>query len=125
MDLDDDALVYARSPTQYKDLTGVVPPEDVDVILVAPKGSGRTVRNLFLEGRGINASVAVHQDVSGKALERATALAVGVGSGYIYQTSFYNEVSTLRNVPGACAYFFQVTSDLYGERGSLMGAIQG
>lgn len=64
---------------QYKDLTGVVPPEDVDVILVAPKGSGRTVRNLFLEGRGINASIAVHQDVSGKAEERATALAVGVG----------------------------------------------
>lgn len=70
-----------------------MPPEDVDVILVAPKGSGRTVRNLFLEGRGINASVAVHQDVSGKALEKATALAVAAGAGYIYQTSFYNEVS--------------------------------
>ena len=86
-----------------------VPPDDVDVILCAPKGSGTTVRSLFLEGRGINASVAVHQDVSGKAEERAFALGVAAGCGYMYPTTFEREV----------------LSDLVGERGILMGAIQG
>lgn len=93
----------------FSEDTGVVPPKDIDVILVAPKGSGTTVRNLFLEGRGINGSVAVYQDVSGKAKDRAVALGVGVGTGYLYETTFKNEVY----------------SDLYGERGVLMGAIQG
>lgn len=93
----------------YKEQTNVVPPPGVDVILVAPKGSGTTVRSLFLEGRGINASVAVHQDASGKAKERALMLGVGVGVGYMYETTFKKEVM----------------SDLYGERGILMGAIQG
>ncbi|KAF9507503.1 hypothetical protein BS47DRAFT_1351533 [Hydnum rufescens UP504] len=93
----------------FKDDTHVVPPPDVDVILVAPKGSGRTVRTLFKEGRGINSSIAVWQDVSGKAKEKALALAVGVGSGYSYETTFEKEVY----------------SDLYGERGVLMGGIQG
>jgi ketol-acid reductoisomerase len=86
----------------------VVPPKDIDVVLVAPKGSGTTVRSLFLEGRGINASVAVFQDASGKARERAFALGVGVGAGYLYETTFEKEVY----------------SDLTGERGILMGAIQ-
>ncbi|KAJ3739600.1 hypothetical protein DFH05DRAFT_1513970 [Lentinula detonsa] len=93
----------------YKEDTKVIPPSDVDVILVAPKGSGRTVRTLFKEGRGINSSVAVFQDVSGKAKEKAIALGVGIGSGYMYDTTFEKEVY----------------SDLYGERGVLMGAIQG
>jgi len=93
----------------YKEDTGVVPPTDVDVILVAPKGSGRTVRTLFKEGRGINSSIAVFQDVTGKAQEKASALAVAVGSGYSYMTTFEKEVY----------------SDLYGERGVLMGGIQG
>ncbi|KIY46908.1 ketol-acid reductoisomerase [Fistulina hepatica ATCC 64428] len=93
----------------FKDDTHVIPPPDVDVILVAPKGSGRTVRTLFKEGRGINSSIAVWQDVTGKAKERAIALAVAVGSGYMYDTTFEKEVY----------------SDLYGERGVLMGAIQG
>lgn len=93
----------------FADQTGVVAPPGVDVVLVAPKGSGTTVRSLFLEGRGINASVAVHQDASGKAKERAFALGVAVGAGYMYETTFRNEV----------------LSDLYGERGILMGAIQG
>jgi ketol-acid reductoisomerase len=93
----------------YKDLTGVVPPEDIDVILVAPKGSGRTVRSLFKEGRGINSSFAVFQDITGKATEKAVALGVAIGSGYLYKTTFENEVF----------------SDLYGERGCLMGGIQG
>ncbi|KAJ3079882.1 Bifunctional acetohydroxyacid reductoisomerase [Quaeritorhiza haematococci] len=93
----------------YHDQTGVVAPKDVDVILAAPKGSGATVRSLFQEGRGINSSVAVYQDVSGKARERAFALGVGIGSGYLYETTFEKEVY----------------SDLTGERGVLMGAIQG
>ena len=84
-------------------------PTDIDVILVAPKGSGRTVRTLFKEGRGINSSVAVFQDVTGKAEEKAVALGVAVGSGYLYKTTFQKEVY----------------SDLYGERGCLMGGIHG
>lgn len=84
-------------------------PKDIDVILVAPKGSGRTVRTLFREGRGINSSVAVFQDVTGKAEEKAIALGVAVGSGYLYKTTFEKEVY----------------SDLYGERGCLMGGIHG
>ena len=85
------------------------PPSDIDVILVAPKGSGRTVRTLFREGRGINSSVAVFQDVTGKALEKAIAMGVAIGSGYMYETTFQKEVY----------------SDLYGERGCLMGGIHG
>jgi ketol-acid reductoisomerase len=93
----------------FKEDTKVVPPKDIDVILVAPKGSGRTVRTLFKEGRGINSSIAVWQDVTGKAKEKAVGLGVAVGSGYIYETTFEKEVY----------------SDLYGERGVLMGGIQG
>ncbi|ODV89531.1 hypothetical protein CANCADRAFT_27601 [Tortispora caseinolytica NRRL Y-17796] len=93
----------------FKDLTHVDIPKDIDVILVAPKGSGRTVRSLFKEGRGINSSFAVIQDVSGKAEEKAVALGVAIGSGYLYQTTAEREVY----------------SDLYGERGCLMGALQG
>ncbi len=93
----------------YSDQTGVEPPKDIDVILVAPKGSGTTVRRLFLEGKGINASFAIHQDASGKARERALALGIAIGSGYLFETTFQKEVF----------------SDLTGERGVLMGAIYG
>ncbi|RKF55334.1 Ketol-acid reductoisomerase, mitochondrial [Erysiphe neolycopersici] len=93
----------------FKEQTKVDVPDNVDVILVAPKGSGRTVRSLFREGRGINSSIAVFQDVSGRAKEKAIALGVGVGSGYLYETTFQKEVF----------------SDLYGERGCLMGGIHG
>lgn len=93
----------------FKDVTKVDVPKDVDVILVAPKGSGRTVRSLFREGRGINSSFAVYQDVTGQAKERAIAMGVAVGSGYLYETTFEKEVY----------------SDLYGERGCLMGGIHG
>ncbi|MDE7155366.1 MAG: ketol-acid reductoisomerase, partial [Muribaculaceae bacterium] len=89
--------------------TGGVPPKDIDVIMVAPKGSGATVRSLFLEGRGINSSFAVYQDYTGRALERTIALGIGIGSGYLFETTFEREA----------------VSDLTGERGSLMGAIQG
>ncbi len=93
----------------FKDQTGVVPPANVDVILVAPKGSGTTVRRLFLEGRGINSSIAVFQDYTGRARDRAVALGIAIGSGYLFETTFDKEV----------------LSDLTGERGVLMGAIYG
>ncbi|MEO9967709.1 MAG: ketol-acid reductoisomerase [Reichenbachiella sp.] len=93
----------------YKDKTGIVPPADVDVILVAPKGSGTSLRRLFLEGRGLNSSFAIYQDATGKAKDKVISLGIGVGSGYLFETDFYREVS----------------SDLTGERGTLMGAIQG
>ena len=93
----------------FKSRTGVDVPKDIDCILVAPKGSGRTVRTLFREGRGINSSIAVFQDVTGQAKEKAIALGVAVGSGYMYETTFEKEVY----------------SDLYGERGCLMGGIAG
>jgi ketol-acid reductoisomerase len=93
----------------FKEQTGVIPPKNVDVILVAPKGSGTTVRRLFLEGRGINSSFAVYQDFTHRARERAIALGIAVGSGYLFETTFDKEV----------------LSDLTGERGVLMGAIYG
>ena len=93
----------------YSDRTGIVPPADVDVIMVAPKGSGTSLRTMFLEGRGLNSSYAIYQDATGRAWERVIALGIGVGSGYLFETTFKREVY----------------SDLTGERGTLMGAIQG
>ena len=93
----------------WNDRTGVVPPADIDVIMVAPKGSGTSLRTMFLEGRGLNSSYAVYQDASGNAKEKVLAFGIGIGSGYLFETTFQREA----------------TSDLTGERGSLMGAIQG
>ena len=93
----------------WNDRTGVVPPADIDVIMVAPKGSGTSLRSMFLEGRGLNSSFAIYQDATGKATDRTLALGIGIGSGYLFETTFIREA----------------TSDLTGERGSLMGAIQG
>lgn len=89
--------------------TGIEPPEGVDVVLVAPKGSGTSLRRMFLEGRGLNSSYAIFQDATGRAWERVVALGIGIGSGYLFETTFKKEVY----------------SDLTGERGTLMGAIQG
>jgi len=93
----------------YNNLTGIKPPKDVDVILAAPKGSGTSVRRNFLNGVGINSSYAVGQDATGRALERTLALGIAIGSGYLFPTTFKNEV----------------TSDLVGERGVLMGCLAG
>src|SRR5262245_19823303 len=93
----------------YRKRTGVIPPKNVDVILVAPKGSGTSVRRNFLTGAGINSSFAVEQDASGRALERCLATGIGIGSGYLFPTTFQREVF----------------SDLTGERGILMGALAG
>ena len=93
----------------YKDQTNIIPPNDIDVILVAPKGSGISLRRLFVEGNGLNSSFAIHQDYSGNARSKVISLGIGVGSGYLFETTFKKEVF----------------SDLTGERGTLMGAIQG
>jgi ketol-acid reductoisomerase len=93
----------------FKDETGVVPPPEVDVVLVAPKGSGTSLRRLFVAGRGLNSSFAIFQDATGRAKERVVSLGIGVGSGYLFETTFQKEVY----------------SDLTGERGVLMGAIAG
>ena len=93
----------------WNDRTGVVPPADVDVIMVAPKGSGTSLRTMFLEGRGLNCSYAVYQDASGKAEDKTLAFGIGIGAGYLFKTTFQREA----------------TSDLTGERGSLMGAMEG
>jgi len=93
----------------YKNQTGIDLPNEIDVILVAPKGSGTSLRRLFVAGKGLNSSFAVHQDATGRARERVISLGIGVGSGYLFETNFKSEVY----------------SDLTGERGSLMGAIQG
>lgn len=105
-----DALYFSHGfSITYKEQTGVIPPKNVDVILVAPKGSGASVRTNFLAGNGINSSYAVFQDFTGKAEERALALGIAIGSGYLFPTTFENEVF----------------SDLTGERGVLMGALAG
>ena len=93
----------------YKEQTNIIPPIDIDVILVAPKGSGTSLRRLFVEGNGLNSSFAIYQDHTGNARDNVIALGIGVGSGYLFETTFKKEVY----------------SDLTGERGTLMGAIQG
>ena len=105
-----DALTFSHGfSIVYKDQTGVIPPKNVDVLLVAPKGSGLNVRRNFLSGAGINSSFAIAQDYTGRARERCLALGIGIGSGYLFPTTFQREVY----------------SDLTGERGILMGALAG
>jgi len=105
-----DALFFSHGfSIVYQEQTRVNPPENVDVIMVAPKGSGRTVRSNFLAGSGINSSYAVFQDYTGRAKERTLAIGIALGSGYLFPTTFLNEVH----------------SDLVGERGVLMGCLAG
>ena len=105
-----DALYFSHGfSIVYKEQTGVIPPDYVDVIMVAPKGSGTSVRRNFLDGSGINSSIAVHQDATGRAMERTVALGIAIGSGFLFPTTFQMEVY----------------SDLTGERGVLMGALAG
>ena len=107
---DGDALYFSHGfGIVYREQTGIIPPENVDVILVAPKGSGTTVRTNFLDGSGINSSFAIHQDATGRARERTLALGIVIGSGYLFPTTFEKEVH----------------SDLTGERGVLMGCLAG
>jgi len=93
----------------YHEQTGIIPPEGIDVFLAAPKGSGTSLRRLFLAGEGLNSSYAIYQDGTGRAMDRAIAVGIGIGSGYLFETTFQKEVY----------------SDLTGERGILMGALAG
>ena len=68
----------------FRDQTNIIPSPDIDVILVAPKGSGTSLRRLFVAGGGLNSSFAVYQDASGHAWEKAVAMGIGVGSGYFF-----------------------------------------
>ncbi len=105
-----DGLYFSHGfSVTFKDQTGIIPPKNVDVMLVAPKGSGASVRSNFLDGSGINSSYAVFQDFTGRAEERTIATGIAIGSGYLFPTTFQNEVY----------------SDLTGERGILMGALAG
>lgn len=105
-----DALYFSHGfAIVYGDITRVIPPKNIDVIMVAPKGSGTSVRRNFLDGSGINSSFAVHQDYTRKAQDRVKALGIAIGSGYLFRTTFEHEVF----------------SDLTGERGVLMGALAG
>lgn len=105
-----DALYFSHGfGVVFNEQTKIVPPKNIDVILVAPKGSGLTVRNHFKEGRGINSSFAVHQDFTGKGKDRCIATAFAIGSGHLFETTFKKEVH----------------SDLTGERCVLMGMLQG
>ncbi len=105
-----DALYFSHGfSVVYGKLTGVIPPQNVDVILVAPKGSGTSVRRNFLQGSGINSSYAIYQDFTGRAEDRAKAIGISIGSGFLFPTTFKKEVY----------------SDMTGERGVLMGAIAG
>ncbi|MEM9833479.1 MAG: ketol-acid reductoisomerase [Bacteroidota bacterium] len=107
---DGKALVFSHGfGVTFHEETGIIPPGDVDVMLVAPKGSGTSVRRLFLDGKGINSSYAIFQDITGNAKDRILAVGIGVGSGYLFETTFKKEVY----------------SDLTGERGILMGALAG
>ena len=105
-----DALYFSHGfSIVYGKATGIIPPENVDVILVAPKGSGTSVRRNFLAGSGINSSFAVYQNYTGRAENRVKAVGIAIGSGYLFPTTFEHEVY----------------SDLTGERGALMGALAG
>jgi ketol-acid reductoisomerase len=104
------ALVFAHGfSIVYSTQTGVVPPTDIDVLLVAPKGSGTTLRRMYVAGEWVNSSYAVAQDASGQGRDRALALGIAIGSGNLFETTFARETNT----------------DLFGERGSLLGAIYG
>ena len=105
-----DALYFSHGfSIVYKDQTRVIPPKNIDVIMVAPKGSGTSLRRNFLSGAGINSSFAIFQDATGRARERCLALGIAIGSGYLFPTTFEKEVF----------------SDLVGERGVLLGALAG
>ncbi len=105
-----DALYFSHGfGITYKDQTSIIPPDNVDVVLVAPKGSGTSLRRLFLAGQGLNSSYAIFQDATGRAKDRVLAVGIGIGSGYLFKTTFEKEVF----------------SDLTGERGILMGALAG
>ena len=87
----------------------IKPPADVDVIMIAPKGPGHTVRSEYLAGKGVPCLIAIHQDASGKALENGLAYAAGIGGARaaVLETTFQCETET----------------DLFGEQAVLCGGV--
>lgn len=87
----------------------IVPPADVDVIMIAPKGPGHTVRSEYVEGKGVPCLVAVHQDATGRALDTGLAYAAGIGGARagVLETTFKMETET----------------DLFGEQAVLCGGV--
>ncbi|MDO5516297.1 MAG: ketol-acid reductoisomerase [Clostridium sp.] len=87
----------------------IVPPKDVDVTMIAPKGPGHTVRSEYQEGKGVPCLVAVHQDATGKALQMALAYAAAIGGANagVLETTFRTETET----------------DLFGEQAVLCGGV--
>ncbi len=87
----------------------IVPPADVDVTMIAPKGPGHTVRGQYQEGKGVPCLVAVHQDATGQAKEKALAYALAIGGARagVLQTTFREETET----------------DLFGEQAVLCGGV--
>ena len=87
----------------------IVPPKDVDVIMIAPKGPGHTVRSQYKEGRGVPCLIAVYQDATGKAKQVALAWAAGIGGARagVLETTFKEETET----------------DLFGEQAVLCGGV--
>ena len=87
----------------------IVPPPDVDVVMIAPKGPGHLVRRVYAEGRGVPALIAIHQDATGKAHELALCYAYGIGAtrAGVLQTTFKEETE----------------SDLFGEQAVLCGGL--
>ncbi len=104
---DGDVLMFAHGFNIHFNL--INPAKDIDVIMVAPKGPGHTVRSQYVEGKGVPSLIAVHQDYSGKAKDYALAYACGIGAGRagILETSFREETET----------------DLFGEQAVLCGGV--
>ena len=101
------ALVFAHGFAIH--FGQIVPPADIDVFLIAPKGPGHTVRSQYLEGRGVPCLIAIHQDASGHAKDKALAYALGIGGARagVMETSFKEETET----------------DLFGEQAVLCGGV--
>ena len=87
----------------------IIPPKDVDVIMIAPKGPGHTVRSEYVEGKGVPCLIAVHQNASGRALDIGLAYAAGIGGARagVMETTFKSETET----------------DLFGEQAVLCGGV--
>ena len=102
-----DVLMFAHGFNIHFNL--INPAKNIDVIMVAPKGPGHTVRTQYLEGKGVPSLIAVHQDYSGRAKDYALAYACGIGAGRagILETSFREETET----------------DLFGEQAVLCGGV--
>ena len=104
---DGDMLMFAHGFNIH--FQQIIPPANIDVAMIAPKGPGHTVRSEYVEGKGVPCLVAIHQDASGRALEKALAYGAGIGGARaaILETTFQTETET----------------DLFGEQCVLCGGV--